>query len=111
MPQIRVKVGFQQGHIFPLQDKKNLIGRDPQSDIPLDLESPASRHHATIYKANEQWRLHDEGSMNGTLLNGNRVDDGELKDGDKIVIGTAIFVFEDARHGRGARRNQRQRPR
>ena len=96
MPQIRVKIGFQQGRVFPLQDKKTLIGRDPGSDIPLDIESPASRHHATIYKSGEQWRLQDQGSMNGTLLNGSRgVDERELKDGDKIVIGTAIFVFED----------------
>ncbi|HWB60738.1 MAG TPA: AAA family ATPase, partial [Chthoniobacteraceae bacterium] len=95
MPQIRVKVGYQQGQVFPLEDKQNVIGRDPQSDIPLDVESPASRHHATIYKTGSQWRLHDEGSMNGTLLNGSRVSDNELKDGDKIVIGTAIFVFED----------------
>ena len=85
MPQIRVKVGYQQGRVYPLQDKKNLIGRDPQSDILLDIESPASRHHATIYKSGDQWRLQDEGSMNGTLLNGSRVvDDSELKDGDKI---------------------------
>jgi MoxR-like ATPase len=95
MPQIRVKVGFQQGRIFPLQDKKTLIGRDPQSDIPLDIESPASRHHATIYKSGKEWRLQDQGSMNGTLLNSSLVTDGPLKHGDKIVIGTAIFVFED----------------
>ena len=82
MPQILVKVGYQQGRVFPLQDKKTLIGRDPQSDIPLDLESPASRHHATIYKSGGRWRLQDQGSMNGTLLNGNLVNDGELKDGD-----------------------------
>ena len=96
MPHIRVKVGYQQGRIFPLQDKKTVIGRDPQSDIPLDIESPASRHHATIYHSDGQWRLQDEGSMNGTLLNGSRVDDSALKHGDKIVIGTAIFIFEDA---------------
>ena len=95
MPQIRVKVGYQQGAVYPLQDKKNLIGRDPESDIPLDVESPASRHHATIYKQGGQWRLQDQGSMNGTLLNGARIDDSELKDGDKIVIGTAIFAFEE----------------
>jgi len=95
MPQIRVKMGFQEGRVFPLEDKKMVIGRDPKSDILLDIESPASRHHATLYKIADQWRIQDQGSLNGTLLNGNRVEDTGLKDGDKIVIGTAIFIFED----------------
>jgi len=95
MPQIRVKMGYQQGRVFPLEDKKLLIGRDPQSDIVLDVESPASRHHATLYKVVNQWRIKDQGSLNGTLLNNSRVDDSGLRNGDKIVIGTAIFVFED----------------
>ncbi|MGB8353624.1 MAG: AAA family ATPase [Chthoniobacteraceae bacterium] len=95
MPQIRVKMGFQQGSVFPLEDKKMLIGRDPQSDILLDLESPASRHHATLYKVANQWRIQDQGSTNGTLLNGSRIEDSALRNGDKIVIGTAIFVYED----------------
>ncbi|MGB8354505.1 MAG: FHA domain-containing protein [Chthoniobacteraceae bacterium] len=34
-------------------------------------------------------------STNGTLLNGSRVEDGALRNGDKVVIGTAIFVCED----------------
>jgi len=96
MPQIRVKMGFQQGSVFPLEDKKMLIGRDPKSDILLDLESPASRHHATLYKVGDQWRIQDQGSTNGTLINGRRIEDSILLSGDKIVIGTAIFVFEDS---------------
>jgi MoxR-like ATPase len=95
MPQIRVKVGFQQGRIFPLEDRELSIGRDPACDIPLDIESPASRHHATLYKADGQWRLKDLGSLNGTAVNTSRITDTELKPGDRIIIGTTIFVFEE----------------
>jgi MoxR-like ATPase len=94
MPQIRVKMGFQQGRVFSLEEKSLVIGRDPNSDIQLDIESPASRHHATVYKVGSTWRIQDKGSLNGTLLNGSRIEDSALKDGDKIVIGTAIFIYE-----------------
>ena len=97
MAQIRVKMGFQQGRVFPLEEKSLIIGRDPQSDIPLDVESPASRRHAMIYKAGSQWRVQDKGSLNGTLLNTSRIEDGALRDGDKIVIGTTILVYEENR--------------
>ena len=88
-------MGFQQGRIYPLEEKNLLVGRDPQSDIPLDVESPASRHHATIYKVGSEWRIQDKGSLNGTLLNSDRIEDSGLQDGDKIVIGTTIFIYEE----------------
>ena len=65
------KWAYQQGRVFPLEEKSMVIGRDPKSDILLDVESPASRHHATVYKVGAQWRIQDKGSLNGTLVNGN----------------------------------------
>src|SRR5437773_2416239 len=95
MPQIRVKTGYQQGAVYPLTADKLIIGRDPECDIPLDIESPASRHHASIYNVGGRWRIRDLDSLNGTLLNDQKLDDSALQPGDKIVIGTSIFVFED----------------
>ena len=97
MPQIRAKKGFPRGGVFPLQDREKLtIGRDPESDIQLEIDSPASRHHATVYKAVNVWHLKDLGSLNGTELNGTRIKDQPLKAGDTITIGEAVFVFEDS---------------
>ena len=96
MPQIRAKKGFPRGGVFPLGDRELTIGRDPESDIPLELDSPASRHHATVYKALNIWHVKDLGSLNGTELNGTRIKDQVLKHGDTITIGEAVFVFEDS---------------
>jgi MoxR-like ATPase len=95
MPQIRAKRGFPRGGVFPLGDRELTIGRDPESDIRLELDSPASRHHATVYKAQNIWHLKDLGSLNGTELNGTLVKDQTLKPGDTITIGEAVFVFEE----------------
>ena len=96
MPQIRAKKGFPRGGVFPLGDRELTIGRDPESDIQLEIDSPASRHHATVYKALNIWHVKDLGSLNGTELNGTRVKDKPLKNGDTITIGEAVFVFEDS---------------
>jgi MoxR-like ATPase len=96
MPQIRAKNGFPRGGVFPLGDRELTIGRDPESDIRLELDSPASRHHATVYKALNIWHVRDLGSLNGTELNGKLVKDQPLKNGDTITIGEAVFVFEES---------------
>ena len=94
MPFIRVKTGPQQGRIFPLDESRLDIGRDPESGIPLDIDSPASWKHATILKSDGLWRIEDHGSLNGTLLNGKRIDGSFLQHGDRVVIGSAVFVFD-----------------
>ncbi len=95
MPKIRAVSGSLQSRDFELQERGLSIGRDPESDIPLAVDSPASRHHATIYKSGHEWRLKDLASMNGTQLNGIPIVDQSLKNGDRIGIGVEIFLFED----------------
>jgi MoxR-like ATPase len=95
MPQIRVLAGSQKGSVYPVKDHKMIIGRDPKSDIPLDLESPGSRQHAALYPDGSGWRIKDLGSLNGTILNKERLEESPLKGGDEIVIGDAVFLFED----------------
>jgi ATP-binding cassette subfamily B protein len=62
------------------------IGRGPEADVTLD-DDGVSRRHAALDCDGARVRLHDEGSRNGTRVNGRRVTTAELRDGDRIGIG------------------------
>lgn len=69
------------------------IGRVEGNDVVLPDEKGASRRHATIERTVDGWKLVDQMSSNGTLLNGEKLNFGFLKEGDKIRIGrTKILV-------------------
>ena len=67
-------------------------GRHPKSDLFLD-DVTVSRRHAEIVRADEGFRLRDVGSLNGTYLNRERVDDAPLANGDEIQIGRYKLAF------------------
>ena len=100
MPQIRINAGYQKGAVFQLLEKKMVVGRAPDCDLPVDIDCPASRYHAEVYKADGVWRIKDLDSLNGTLINKIRIKDVELKDGDRFLVGDSIFVYEE--NGAGA---------
>jgi MoxR-like ATPase len=95
MPQIRVKLGLNQGLVVPLENREIIIGRDPSSDLPLNHDSPASRRHAAVFPTETGWGIRDLGSVNGTYVNGASVTESALAVSDEISIGDAVFVFED----------------
>ena len=55
--------------------------------------SPVSRRHAEIRRGANGFTVHDVGSLNGTYLNRERVEDGELVAGDELQIGKFKLVF------------------
>ena len=95
MPQIRINAGYRKGAVFPLLEKKMVVGRAPDCDIPVDIDCPASRYHAEVYPSAGRWRLKDLESLNGTLIDKVRISDVELKDGDRFLVGDSIFVYEE----------------
>jgi pSer/pThr/pTyr-binding forkhead associated (FHA) protein len=68
------------------------IGRHPDSDIFLD-DITVSRRHAEIRRNGGSFALHDVGSLNGTYVNRERVEEAELRSGDEIQIGKFKLVF------------------
>src|SRR6187399_668575 len=68
------------------------IGRGSACHLILDADS-VSRRHARIEWTGQQHRLVDLASTNGTYLNGTRVRDSLLKDGDRIGIGKALLKY------------------
>lgn len=74
---------------------KITIGRSTENDIVIDNKL-ASRHHAVIQKIKNEYFLKDEGSTNGTFLNGKPIPDGKyvkLNSQDKITIGNVNLVI------------------
>src|SRR5262245_14026568 len=91
---------FDRAISFPLTDtsEESKAGSMPENRIYLTYRG-VSRHHFTIYKEGSGWILRDEGSTNGTLLNGKKVEKAKLSSGDVIQIGMIkLEVFEEENH-------------
>jgi pSer/pThr/pTyr-binding forkhead associated (FHA) protein/uncharacterized RDD family membrane protein YckC len=70
------------------------IGRDPSNDLVLP-DAMVSRRHAVIEYRGSQYYLRDCNSSNGSLVNGDRVSERGLRDGDLVAIGTARLLFRE----------------
>jgi EAL domain-containing protein (putative c-di-GMP-specific phosphodiesterase class I) len=68
------------------------LGRNESCDFQI-LSSRVSREHAEIVRDGTQFRLRDLKSTNGTFLNGQRIDEVRLNDGDLVVIADVEFTF------------------
>jgi pSer/pThr/pTyr-binding forkhead associated (FHA) protein len=68
------------------------IGRHPDSSVFLD-DVTVSRRHAEIRLSGSEHELRDAGSLNGTYVNGKRVDTVVLAEGDQVQIGKFKLVF------------------
>jgi len=85
--------GPQMGTRIELSDVPFTIGRDPESDIPLESDS-VSRRHARVEPEAGGHRIVDNFSTNGTYLNHKLIEGGaSLRSGDFVQIGEAIFKY------------------
>jgi diguanylate cyclase (GGDEF)-like protein len=84
---------------IPLEREEVILGRSLGADVRIN-DYKASRRHAKVTKVfNTETRVHDYvltdfGSRNGTYLNGQRVSEVTLQNGDKITIGEHILRFD-----------------
>jgi pSer/pThr/pTyr-binding forkhead associated (FHA) protein len=70
------------------------IGRASDRTVVLAADSTVSRNHATIASTAIGHLVHDDGSANGTFVNGVRITDQALAPGDVIHIGRSMFRYE-----------------
>lgn len=94
VPRLVGSQGVYAGHIFELTSASMVMGREASNPIPLPNDTTSSRRHATISQANGGYSIRDEGSSNGTFVNGARVTEQKLTPGDEIQIGGTKFRFE-----------------
>lgn len=80
------------GSRFLLDRDEVPAGRHPSSEIFLD-DVTVSRRHARFVRRGDTFEIIDTGSLNGTYVNGDRVDSVVLDNGDDVQIGKFRFTF------------------
>lgn len=89
--------GPKAGARYALDSDVVTVGRHPNSVIFLD-DISVSRRHAEVRRVDSRYLVRDVGSLNGTYVERNRVDEHELVDGEELQIGRFKLVFV---HGTG----------
>ena len=93
---VRIEEGKEPGRIYEVRKESLSIGRSRESDIFLE-DLAVSRLHASIISMGPgNYALRDEGSANGTKVNGQTVNKYQpypLQEGDKIQLGQTVLVF------------------
>lgn len=77
---------------FPVTKPRIVVGRTNDCDLRIPLSS-VSRQHCEFRLENNQFKLHDLGSSNGTFRNNTRISQETLlQPGDEVVIGPVVFT-------------------
>lgn len=87
-----VKRGPNAGSRFLLDAPVTTAGRHPESDIFLD-DVTVSRRHAEFAREGDRFLVRDVGSLNGTYLGRERIEQAALANGDEVQIGKYRLVF------------------
>jgi diguanylate cyclase (GGDEF)-like protein len=100
--------GTRLGHRLVLGDTAIDVGRGSAAGLILDADS-VSRKHARIERFGGGHKIVDQGSTNGTYVNGVRIKEQILKDGDRIGIGKALLKYLAGGNIEGAYHEEIQR--
>lgn len=79
---------------FRLYEGRNIIGKDPSCNVCIN-DLKVSGQHAILLYRNGKFRIKDNLSVNGTVINGEDIDDDSvlLSDGDIIKVGNTVLLF------------------
>jgi predicted component of type VI protein secretion system len=78
---------------YPLDRPASIVGRDATCDIQID-NLGVSRAHCQFVKRGDTYIVQDMNSANGTYVNGQKVGEHYLKDGDEVLIGKFLIKFD-----------------
>jgi pSer/pThr/pTyr-binding forkhead associated (FHA) protein len=87
-----VQRGPSAGSRFLLDTETVAAGRHPDSEIFLD-DVTVSRRHAEFRRTEDGYSVADVGSLNGTYVNRDRIDEVALQGGDEVQIGKYRLVY------------------
>ena len=97
IPKVVIRSRFKTGEIQEWEPREFpcFIGRDSSVVQITVSDSCASRIHARLYIESGALMIADEGSSNGTIVNGDkRTTPAELLSGDQVTIGESVLCFE-----------------
>jgi hypothetical protein len=98
-----VQRGPSAGSRFLLDTDVVAAGRHPDSEIFLD-DVTVSRRHAEFRRGPDGFSVADVGSLNGTYVNRDRIDEVALQGGDEVQIGKYRLVYFASHAGAGSAR-------
>jgi diguanylate cyclase (GGDEF)-like protein len=81
------------GTIVPLDISEITFGRDPGCDVRLGDEGISRRHAMVRTLGGDRWAVEDLGSTNGTTVNGEKITQRELQEGDRVLVGHTALKF------------------
>ncbi len=68
------------------------VGRAPSCDLCLP-DGAMSRQHCRLEPDGDRWLAIELDSRNGTFINGRRIQQHHLKDGDRLQVGDSVLIF------------------
>jgi hypothetical protein len=81
---------------FALAADVTHVGRGVTADVRLDDHTVSARHAIVVLRG-DRLRILDDRSTNGTFVNGRRVDEAELHDGDVVLLGRVVLTYRELR--------------
>ncbi len=97
-----VQRGPNTGARFLLDSETTTAGRRPDSDIFLDDVTVSRRHAEFVRRPGGVFAVRDVGSLNGTYVQRDRIDEVVLRHGDEVQIGKYRLVFHPSPRSGGA---------
>lgn len=86
---------------FELSKEETTIGRGKANLLRLSHPSISNRH-CVVRRTDSGFEVEDLNSSNGVLLNAKRIQNGTLKDGDRMDLGEIRLTFKDSKPAAGA---------
>ncbi|WP_250730007.1 FHA domain-containing protein, partial [Actinomyces sp. 187325] len=88
-----VGAGPATGSRFLLDAEQTTVGRHPRADIFLDDVTVSRKHAVFIRQSDGRFAVRDSGSLNGTYVNRERVEQAVLRPGDEVQIGKYRMTY------------------
>ncbi|HYM97694.1 MAG TPA: FHA domain-containing protein, partial [Candidatus Sulfotelmatobacter sp.] len=90
--ELTIESGPDAGHSHRTGEQALRLGRSPDNDVIL-RDPATSGHHARLERRGDQFWIVDLGSTNGTLVNGEPIQEKQLNHGDRVTIGQNAVQF------------------